>query len=358
MRPTSCLLLLLAVFAAAGCAFQGDRARTAMCPPGETCSDLTPDGLAFRGAPLSGFAGSNTLALAVGGWATIEVEGSGTRAILDRFAATAEPASAFAVSDIRPPRLTLHALGPATGLLRVSDSVTGELFDRVSISAAPIDHVTLQPELLFVLDPRYNERAPVLLRGTRGQLVVRLQAAGDQVLADERMTVSVPSGDTVRQTAWDLAEVSTTNDHTVLTVQSGASRVDVTVRAVDRADTIELMTPAATSAPITVDATASLCFAALSGADLVTSLEWRFVGSAGVTVRPGDTAGALMPASCIEVDGVTRGPATVEASLGTTSLTVTLDVTNPAPARAALVAPGPRSAPRSLVLGERARSMD
>ena len=58
MRPfrdwvTAALAAGVVVFA--GCDAPGERASTGECPEGESCSELTPDGLYFRGAPLVPF---------------------------------------------------------------------------------------------------------------------------------------------------------------------------------------------------------------------------------------------------------------------------------------------------------------
>lgn len=139
----------------------GERATTGECPPGETCSELTPTGLTFVGAYL--FDDESTLRLGpviVGGrfdlgyyvrGGSASVEGASVR-IEDPSMVRAAPGSGvfgprdqetgegiYVVDDYAE----LTGLRPGTTTVRIVDPATGQLFDRLELEVVAIESVLL-----------------------------------------------------------------------------------------------------------------------------------------------------------------------------------------------------------------------
>src|SRR5262249_3182173 len=133
----------------AGCTLAGERGATGDCPPGETCSDKTPNGLALLGAKL----GDDPLgpmqprATAIGGTQQLTVvtgATSGAPAFALPFDATTTSPS-LAVTDVAPPKLPVEGLGAGTSDLRLVEPGTQLLYDRLPLDVTAVATVDLRP---------------------------------------------------------------------------------------------------------------------------------------------------------------------------------------------------------------------
>ena len=111
------------------CDTPGERAQTGECPAGEECSELTPDGLYFRGPPVAGLEAGLRVTAAEGTQTVTALIGEGEdREPFDHpFAASID--EPFELGSVDAPSLELVAEDAGSANLRLADEETGELFD-------------------------------------------------------------------------------------------------------------------------------------------------------------------------------------------------------------------------------------
>ncbi len=302
---------------AVGCDTPGERAATGDCPPTEDCSEVTPDGLYFRGAPLGGV-GQSVKRTAVGGTQTVTVligRSSETRTeFLQPFEATVDPPLAVEPRQQAVLELTAEAVGQ--GYLRIANPDSGELFDRVLVRAAEIDRVSLAP-----LD--YPSDA-LLYAGGQTVLVARLQSEADDRLVDEGIEFSQGGAATIARSDWDLITVSDVSPGPLefaVTTSAGES-YDFELEAVDAIDelVLEPIDGFEFEEEIAVNEVALLCFAGRLGGVPVAGLDWHVEVDGPVEVSP------FLSDSCFSAEGEAPGEATIVVSAAGESVEVDLRI--------------------------------
>ncbi|MEP7120515.1 MAG: hypothetical protein ABJE95_06390 [Byssovorax sp.] len=312
-------LALFAVFAATGCALAGDRVG-GICPAGEICSDQAPNGLFFLGAATADSFGGGVAVTAAGGSQTITVLlGSNTDSppFKDTFSASTSDPTVATIGSIAPPNVVLSGKADGTTSLRLLESGTDKLLDRVDVQVEAIAKVTVFPRELFLVAS--DDGTPwALLAGAKAPMIVQLAAANKDRLVDEKLTFA-PAAGTATQQAWDLFEITAgAAGEASFTVKSGGSSFTPKATIVTKIDGI-----ATSKFYNLLDATGSaeasqdlfVCFVGTSGGVVTAGAEWKFTGSETIAITP-QSPGIKGASSCIDFKGTAVGPAklTVEAS--------------------------------------------
>ncbi len=311
-------LALFAVIAVSGCALAGDRV-SGVCPAGEICSAQAPEGLFFLGAATSDSFGGGVAVTAAGGTQTIKVllssdtDGPTFDKVFD--AATSD-AKVATIGSITPPHVVMHGEAEGATTLRLLESGTDKLLDRVDVQVASIDKVTLFPRELFLIAP--DDATPrALLSGAKVPMIVQLSAANKDRLIDEHLTLKPASGAATQQ-AWDLFEITApaTGDAS-FTVTAGTGsftpKVPV-VAAIDEITGSKVLSQLGADGTVEAAQNQVLCFVGLSNKVVTAGAEWKFTGTSTITITLEDQPTKGLD-SCVQVNG-TVGPAklTVEAS--------------------------------------------
>jgi hypothetical protein len=310
---------LVSIFAASGCALAGDRVG-GVCPTGEVCSAEAPNGLFFLGARRSDSFGGGVEITAVGGTQTIKVlEDSNTDSpAFDRaFDASTSDVTVAAISAVAPPNVTISGEADGTTSLRLLESGTDKLLDRVDVHVAAIDSVAAFPQELFLVAS--DDGTPwALLSGGKASLVVQLKSKGGDRLVDEELTMTSDFGKATSQ-AWDLFEITApTSGDASYTVTAGKGSFPVkasVVAAVDKIESSKVLNELGADGQLEAMKDQLLCFIGTSGSARVAGAEWKFTGSSSITITPVD-ATVSSQTSCVQIKGTAVGPAklTVEAS--------------------------------------------
>jgi hypothetical protein len=223
MRP---LFLVLALPFAA-CTL-GDRAENG-CPIGQTCSDQTPDGLAFEGPTLGGaFLDASVKPVAVGGTETVLVTDAATGdGIYAPFTASFSSA-ALRVATIGSSRVTVAGVADGDAKLRLDDA-DGLLLDQVTMSARVLDHVALAATEAH-LDPQTT--GEVVWSGGHAYLTVELMAADGTRLVDDGTAIDVPGAN---PDGWDSFDVTAPSGGLHAQVTAAGQSFDATLDTIDDA---------------------------------------------------------------------------------------------------------------------------
>lgn len=287
-----CLILAVAAIVCACCSYDGYRSRTGECPPGEICSDLTPDGLFFYGSQYAdrGFFSFNDLPpIAVGGTQTITVHTAGDNEPFDFLFSADLSDSDFAVLGTTPPELVLLAEHLGTALLRLLDPRNQELFDQVAIESRFIAR--------YAIGPASEEGAPdddwVLYAGATARIAGQLYDSSARRLVDETMLLIPADATTIltsAQESWDMLAIETTPDATVVEVVIRTGNGGEHMASVSFQSWIDEVSPLWGLVPTTLpeNAFGFICFEARGGGRRVYSVPWRIsvTNSATVTVPP------------------------------------------------------------------------
>jgi hypothetical protein len=343
MRLASPALFLLL---APACTDLGDRAVKG-CPPGETCSSETPDGLEFSG-PYFGdagfFADPGVKTTAVGGTQTIELIDHASGQTLDaRFEATTTTA-ALNVVETGAGTVTLTGSTPGSGQLEIR-SFSGLLHDRLWVDADGVSSVTLVPAWTQWRD---TEASWEVWAGATAPLVVAIHGSTGARLVDESMEIL---GTGVTRDAWDSVRIPVPAEGASLFVDTGdVGTIDLTVAATSQID--DFVVSQLLEGQPRVGDTQSWCFRARhQGADVL-FVPWTF------TVEgPAHEEGLALFENCVNLALDAVGLVTVTAQApGHEPFTASFEVFE-AEGRAARRAPiAPEAMP--LELGERASVAD
>lgn len=139
-RRLACLVLVSA------CAIEGGERTNGECPEGETCSELTPEGLFFAAVPPSDYIG-DLPGIAVGGRQTVTLSPAGSY-LLPEFAVdggdfiTVEQALRL---DADTGEATLIGGAAGDGLLRILAQDESGLLDRIRITVAEPANPRVRP---------------------------------------------------------------------------------------------------------------------------------------------------------------------------------------------------------------------
>jgi hypothetical protein len=312
-------LALLAVVSATGCALAGERVG-GVCPAGETCSDQAPDGLFFLGASRADSFGGGVEITAAGGTQTIKVLlGSNTDSpSFDKaFDAATSDAKVATIGSITPPNVVLDGASAGTTSLRLLESGTTKLLDRVDVKVAAIDKVTVFPKELFLVAT--DDGTPwALLAGSKASMVVQLRSAGGDRLVDEKLTLKPATGAAASQ-AWDQFEITAPDaGDASFTVDAGKGSFTAkaaVVAAIDAIESSKVLNQLGADGSLPASDGQLLCFLGKSGGVTTAGLTWKFSGSETITITPQDS-GVQDQSSCVQLQGTAVGPAklTVEAS--------------------------------------------
>jgi hypothetical protein len=302
----------------------GERATTGECPAGETCSSLTPDGLAFVGADMTDdLALSGPAPTAIGGTQDIKLEynrNGGALLALDLpFEADDDGGNGVKVDHVAGSVVSVRGTASRTNYLRITDAGTGELFDRKELTGAAIDSMELVPNT-FDLPPADRELAwlagdvavGVALRG-------QVQESGgpsDERIVDQSMQLTLAGA---TQRAWDLVQLPAANAGTYsLAVTAGdkpTANLDIVI--VDHIDT--LVADPSNAATVLPQGVATICFDGLASERFVAGLTWHFTVDGVAKDGFGNCIGAGSSTA-------TSGSITIVGSAGGMSATTTVTI--------------------------------
>ena len=347
LRTTLPLMLL------AACAELGDRAQNG-CPPGEACSPLTPDGLAFSGRSVSDamFGLDDELyGTAVGGVQSIDLHdlATGRDLALPYVATTNTAGVSVAATDGNRVRLAAGAAG--SGRLRISAS-DGLLMDRIDIRAAQVTEIGLSWP--WISDAIGRRRPVKVWAGGRAYLVLALYDALGRRLVDEsatiRLTGQVGDLDTY---GWDTFELTSVPvGGTTVAIDVGGVSFAQAIDAVDTLDAVEVVD--ATRSDIQSGDSVSVCLVARSGEAHVHGAPWQFV-SVGPAELTGADGGDGILDNCASVRTTAPGAVTVTATIGGLSASSQLTVVPRNRRAVRVIAPVDLEAVPAHVLGDRGR---
>jgi hypothetical protein len=346
-------MLLIAGLVPAGCVTEGERASTGECPAGESCSELTPEGLHFEGAAFATFlldAPGGIKTTAAGGSQTISVlwppEGDEPREPFT-LSFTAAVDAPFELGEVAPPTVELRAAAEGTGRLRILDG-SGDLFDRVSISAAPIARAD------FVPYDHAGDDAWVVYASDEPRLVARLYGDDDQRLVDEGISLAASAaGVEIAPLAWDTSALAGLPAGEIeLTITSSAGDTfSQTITAVDEVDEIAFANPTGgldEIAELSAGEAALLCFGGTRDGVVVAGISWTYE-----TDGPLEAEAWRPDSRCVLVTGTDEGAATLTVSAAGHELVQAFDVT-PAESAARLLDRVPVIEREALTPGDRA----
>jgi len=315
--------------------FGGERADSGKCPAGETCSDLTPQGLQFVG---QNFAGSTNLvgpfATAIGGTQDIHIEIEAALGVYVplQYAFTADDDGGLGIKidHVEGTVVGVRGVASRTNYLRISDADSGLLFDRHELAGAAVDKLQIitasaesVPDDLDIAFAAGNIEVGVALFGQ----VQTDHGPEDQRVVDDSMALDLAGA---TPTTWDAVALNGAAAGTYsLGITAGdrpTANLDVVV--VDGLDQIE----AAPHNPTTVQPsfTSTVCFDGLANGRYVAQLVWHFTVDGVAPIN-----GVL--GNCVTFSTQkTSGTIEVSASAMGKQATVTLPV---AAARTAPLAP-------------------
>jgi len=336
----------------AACVAPGDRAyEPHQCPVGETCSDVTPDGLYFQGDDAIDPPGVT----AVGGTQTITVLLPTRDRFTARFTAPFDAVSsgpALVIARTSPPSVTVAAAAAGGAYLRILERGTNLLYDRILLETQPIQRATVRPDEL-PLDDTDPGDAWVLLAGKRTSLRVNLLAASGHWLADETLRLQMDAGGDAVQLSWNVAAVTAAAAGTVTLRATPGDQVSHTfpVRVASAlTDIVPTTLSPRPETPIAVGAGALYCFRPLAGSDLVAGADFSFSASGSLSVS-GDRNCASVTATA---PGIAMLTASAEGFAKTFLITVRAGARRTAPAEL----PAAPASPSPPAPGERAATHD
>lgn len=325
MRASTCAsIFLLAGLAPLACDTAGQRARTGECPEGEECSDLTPDGLYFRGPAVGGIEAGLHITASGGAQSVTALidEGDERVPFEEPFAATVE--EPFSLGTVDAPSVEIVAESEGESDLRIVEDETGELFDVVEVSAADIDRTEVGAHPYSGDDPAlyYAEGEP--------QVVAKLYSSGDSRLVDEGIELSTDVGADVEAQAWDIFSLQDLElgENEITITSSAGDTYQHTIEAVDSIDEIEMSLLFdddidVEDIPVEIAAGESglLCFIGRNSGDAVLGLEWSYD-----VQGPIEAAQSESIRRCANVTGVEAGEGQLIASAAGEEIQIDVDV--------------------------------
>ncbi len=288
----------------------GERRATGECPEGEICSDLTPRGLYFAGSVLSGGSMQPVSVTAVGGQQTITVLTSSRPDSFFRlpFEVALTDDNVFSVESLDPPRFTLQGIQSGTSLLRVVDPSSGELFDRISVVAAPIYDRYLRAKS----GETRVQGSWAFYNGTMQGVFVVLLDAMERRLVDETMIITHLNPGEVgdfTQVEWDLFQLEGFEPGIVeVMVQTGdGDSFNDEVSLVDMVDDVYVKSASPEDGVVMAGFYANVCFRAENDGVVVLGAPWEFEVS-GIGASGGEP---FFGANCVFVRTESPGMITV-----------------------------------------------
>ncbi len=310
----------------------GDNDPGPTCPADENCSDASPNGLYFGGTPTGDISFWSTgwpHITAVGGRQTIGLYlDSAAEQPLDLPYVASLSTSALSVADTLPAAVVVQGDSEGGAKLRIAEPDTDLLYDRIDVSAAPIERMFLLPageyqtyDFDFV-NPEFGARFAVWTGG-QARLTVAMVNADDDRVVNEGMTIDPAPGISADPEGFvNTVRIAPVADGSVnIAVRAGdAPVVHMAVIATSRAASIE---PLNDSITLRVDAGGRLCFRARTSAGAyLMGADWSYTSSARLTLVETDDD---VLSHCVRVNGTETGSATLTARAAGAS--VDLDVT-------------------------------
>jgi hypothetical protein len=319
---------------------------TSNCPTGETCSDLTPNGLDFNGAqpvfaglPNGWFSNVNHQ-IASGGTDAITLDVLGTNGAADvqfPYSAVSSDTSILSVVGSTGPVVSLLAHGGTT-YLRILDPNTNELFDREAYASSSLATLLPVPTLEFATTANLLDTTASTFVFATGEQTIGVALLNAQTpaarLIDTSQTLTLDGAD---QTAWDQLHIpdATVGHHAIAVATAGATQM-LDIEVVDHADAIEGFTVYGSIA----------CFAATAHGAFISGIPWTFTVD-GVVV-PGEDA---FSPNCVTSNASTF---TVTASAGGQSTTYTTVASTSPVRRPSKRTPGERATRQATIDASRA----
>ncbi|HVV85253.1 MAG TPA: hypothetical protein VHE35_19460 [Kofleriaceae bacterium] len=236
---------------------EGERAGTGgRCPAGETCSDATPSGLLFEGAPLGTWPALTAHTIAAGGRQTFRLTDPDTHLAFDLPFTAKVTNRAHAVAGQGDDLVVVGASSAATGYLRILD-LDGLLYDRLAIDSAEVASVRAAPAYATAY-PSFDPPRWAAFAGGQATVSLVLTDAAGQPVVDEGLTVRSPVPST--RTAWDSFQLGFPSAGVVaLAVDAGhLAGQAVTFPVVESFDELEASAPADAG----IGGTLTVCFTA------------------------------------------------------------------------------------------------
>jgi hypothetical protein len=348
------LLAVPTLLTTTACGSLGTRGTTHSCPAGEVCSPATPAGLRFYGAGLGGTLSNSPAPLAVGGHQRIRFEDAsvGSPALPPHHVVSSAPATlGIGTSGVGQADLVGVAAGSAD--VRVLDA-SDQLLDRIGVSVAPIDHVsvTASDDLIVALGQEWMP-APVAFAAGATRATIALVSADGGRLVDDAMQVTSTASITVP--SWDTIEGSFGAADVPVHVVAGGRPFDAVVRAAGPLDDIELATwllPDGITGTPSVGAGDAVCVVPRAGGARVVGGTFTFAFTVDGHAVASDSSGrcAALPSGL----GTTTS---VVVTSGSVSRTFQLTVSPSRASATMLLADAPFVMPHLVpsALGDRAR---
>lgn len=321
----------------AGCT-AGDRALFG-CPEDEVCSDRTPNGLHFFGAPLAGeLLDLGPPVIAVGGTQLITLQepvGDDELATFTAaYAADDGGGPAIRVDATDGPVVTLRGDAEGKNLIRIVDPDDGALFDRKEFQAAPLTGLRIVPATIEDVGDDFVFAA--------GDLRVGVALLGGDLgsefrLVDESMTLTLAGA---TRTAWDTVELADAPAGTY-DLEVAAGGLPAAVVSFEVVDTIDELATDGPGGSLIAGQGGLICFTARSTGRDVAGLAWSFETDNGTHTE--------LVANCAAVTPERAGTLTITATAGG----LTRAETFPVGAAARRVAPA-QLPPRAATAGDRA----
>ncbi len=365
--PLRTALTIVALSSAvAGCALAGDRAGSpnGKCPAGETCSELTPNGLFFVGtASTDNIFKSGLATTARGGRQTVTAltgSGSGSPPYDGDFDAKTENPSVASVLSIDPPSVDLQGEVFGSTRLRLLEPGTDKLLDRVEVKVAEVAKVSLFPaEMMLISD---DDKPWAMLAGSSVPQIVRLENLAGDRLVDEDLDLTAATGNVSRKSCDLFAIDAPAQGEASCAIKAGDGSFEATAKVVEKIDEVigsDGLGNTDEPIAITVEQDSLVCFLARSGSLPVAGAEWEF--ALPPSVELGDLQLDFPLPSCVTLRGVSPGAAELTVKASGVSKVVKLDVG----AKQSPLFRGPTQQralkgqmTRVPVIGERARTED
>jgi hypothetical protein len=339
-------LFAIPVLGTFACTTPGERTN-GMCPQGEVCSPDTPNGLYFGGPPIANELNAGILPIAVGGTETVlvSINSSGTAFTRPFDAATT---GALSVMSSTPPSVTVHADTTGNGYLRILQSGTNLLYDRVGMTTSELDHVDVDPiEMNGFNDDTFDPKTTpwAAWAGADVPVYMALYDGIETRLVDEALAVTGATS----QSAWDTISVNGTSDIALSITAGDKSALPATVKVLAHVQTIAAVTASGVdpTKPQAINTPVALCFDAVGadGSTVIVGATWSFNVTSGTA-----TAMASAYPNCASVTATAIGTVMLQVDAGDATTTVPIIFVAAKPTRAAAGA----SEEASATPGERA----
>jgi len=190
------------------------------------------------------------------------------------------PGSTFSVESLAPPTVTLRALQTGSGILRIVDPDSDELFDLIDIDAQPIHRATISlpdPGFISLFE---CSNSLILYQGAAIELTARIFSQANIRLVDDSMSITVLDAAETgsgTQVAWDRLQFAGSGDATNLRVQLTAGDGGTYLADMPLANAVDDIEPLNDAIdPMSPGSTGYACFWGIFDGDCVVGLPWSF----------------------------------------------------------------------------------